>query len=74
MPKEEGASFDTILKKYVGGHGKYQIINAIYMTILGLSSFPINFYVFTAYAPDHRCFVPKCENDNGTKVRIVKFL
>ena len=64
----EVASFDHILKTYVGGHGKYQIINAIYMTLLGFASLPINFYVFTAYAPPHRCHVPKCETHNGTKV------
>jgi len=64
----EVASFDHILKTYVGGHGKYQIINAIYMTLLGFASLPINFYVFTAYAPPHRCHVSKCETHNGTKL------
>ena len=70
----EVASFDHILKTYVGGHGKYQIINAIYMTLLGFASLPINFYVFTAYAPPHRCHVPKCEAHNGTKVSTSTYL
>ena len=70
----EVASFDHILKTYVGGHGKYQIINAIYMTLLGFASLPINFYVFTAYAPPHRCHVPKCETHNGTKVSKSRYL
>ena len=62
------ASFDYILKTYIGGHGKYQIINAIYMSLLNFAWLQIYFYAFTAYAPPHRCFVPKCEKHNETKV------
>ena len=51
----EAASLDQILENYVGGAGKYQVINTIIMAFVyyaGLYSVFITNFV--AYAPPHR--------------------
>ena len=68
---QDKASFDHILENYTGGHGKYQIIITMLMTLLRLTNLHINFYQFTAYAPPQRCLVPNCEPSNETKVKII---
>ena len=70
LKMQDKASFDHILENYTGGHGKYQIIITILMTLLRLTNLHINFYQFTAYAPPHRCIVPSCEPSNRNKVKI----
>ena len=65
---EEVPSFDQILMKYTGGHGKFQIINTLYVSMLYFGVMHVFFYVFTAYAPPHRCHVPSCEAQNQSKV------
>ena len=73
LKMQDKASFDHILENYTGGHGKYQIIITMLMTLLRLTNLHINFYQFTAYAPPHRCVVPSCEPSNRNEVQIKTF-
>ena len=64
------ANLDQILTQYVGGCGRYQLINTILLSIVyygSLITMLIN--VFTAFAPKHRCRVPECDNVNEPKVK-----
>lgn len=66
-------SFDRILKKYVGGHGKYQLMVTFVMTlVIQLCTLPFSNVTYAAYEPTHRCRVPQCEADNQTKVSFLK--
>ena len=65
---EQLTSFDQILTKYTGGHGKFQMITTIYIGLMYCGGLHIFFYNFTAYAPPHRCLVPSCEANNQSKV------
>ena len=65
----ETSSFDQILVNFVGGHGKYQIINSMLVAILYHASLEIIFiHVFTAHTPTHRCKIEGCETLNQSKV------
>ena len=67
-------SFDIILEDYVGGFGRYQILNTLVINLVTYCAFyPILYYIFTAYQPPHRCRVPLCESENQTKVYIIQF-
>ena len=62
-------SFDVILKKYVGGHGKYQLGVTVVMTlVIQLSVLSFSNVTYAAYEPTHRCRVPQCEAENQAKV------
>ena len=68
-------SFDRILKKYVGGHGKYQLMVTIVMTlVIQLCTLCFSNVTYAAYEPTHRCRVPQCEADNQTKVSLLIIL
>ena len=65
----EKSSFDHILVTYVGGHGKYQVLNTIFMSILYHASLTLIFiHVFAAHSPQHRCKINGCEITNQSKV------
>ena len=65
------ANLDHILTNYVGGCGRYQLINTILISFVYHASWLTLFInVFTAYAPKHRCRVPECDNVNEPKVNI----
>ena len=67
------ASFDKILEDYVGGFGRYQILNTLVINLVTYCAFyPIIYYIFTAYQPPHRCRIPICESENQTKVSFLK--
>ena len=67
------ASFDKILEDYVGGFGRYQILNTLVINLVTYCAFyPIIYYIFTAYQPPHRCRIPICESENQTKVIFLK--
>ena len=67
--KMGATSFDTILEDYVGGFGRYQILNTLVINLVTYCAFyPILYYIFTAYQPPHRCRVPLCESENQAKV------
>ncbi len=58
---------DYILDNYVGGGGRYQWL--IFLATLPISwaaSYPLFIHIFAAYKPDHRCFVPSCDDQNAT--------
>jgi len=62
-------SFDIILEDYVGGFGRYQILNTLVINLVTYCAFyPILYYIFTAYQPPHRCRIPLCESENQTKI------
>ena len=66
-----GANLDQIFIHYVGGCGRYQLINTILMSFVYHTSLIVIFIsVFTAYAPKHRCRVDVCDDQNTTKVRL----
>ena len=67
-------SFDIILEDYVGGFGRYQILNTLVINLVTYCAFyPILYYIFTAYQPPHRCRIPLCESENQTKVIHAEF-
>ena len=71
MDEINADSLDHILDKFVGGHGKYQILMTIAMAIVyNFANGIFLIHIFTAYAPKHRCRVPQCETSNTTKVRM----
>ena len=70
--KMSDTNFDEIFTKYVGGHGRYQLINAFCIaTIYHIGLMPVFTHVFTAFQPNHRCLVPECEAEgtNFSRVR-----
>ena len=63
------ASLDQVLDKFVGGHGRYQILITVLTSIIYQFANGILFIqIFTAYVPKHRCRVPQCDAANTTKV------
>ena len=69
MGDNHKASLDTILEKYVGDAGLFQLLATFAMMFVKYGSvIPLFLTVFTAYEPSHRCFVPQCESLNGSKV------
>ena len=60
------ASLDEILDKFVGGHGKYQILITVLTSIVYQFANGILFIqIFTAYVPKHRCRIPECDSFNS---------
>ena len=69
------ASLDQILIDFVGGFGKYQLLNTVLMSwVYQTGLITIFLTVFTANAPNHRCFVPECESFNQTKVNMFELM
>ena len=69
----ESGSYDTILKEFVGGHGRYQLYITIVMAlIIHLGSMCFSNVIFAAYEPKHRCRVPQCELENQGKVSVIR--
>jgi hypothetical protein len=67
MSSEKAYDFDYILDKYIGGGGRWQWL--MFLTTLPISwgsAYPIFIHIFAAYKPDHRCFVPSCDDQNST--------
>jgi len=66
MPSENGHDIDYILDHYVGGGGRWQwlIFFATFPTCWA-STYPLFMHMFTAYKPDHRCFVPSCDDQTS---------
>ena len=63
-------SLDTILDKYVGGSGRYQLANTVGMALVYYAGlYALFMTVFVAYVPPHRCRVDFCDEPyNGSKV------
>ena len=60
---EEGSDIDYIFENVVGGGGLWQSAIVIIMyPIVFASGFPLILHMFTAYAPEFRCFVPGCDD------------
>lgn len=60
---EEGSDIDYIFENVVGGGGLWQWAIVIIMyPIVFASGFPLILHMFTAYAPEFRCFVPGCDD------------
>ena len=58
---------DYIFENIVGGGGKWQwYIMLLTYPIMFASAPPCVLHLFTAFLPDYRCFVPNCEESNGT--------
>ena len=65
--EKPAASLDDILEKFVGGHGKYQILITVLTSIVYQFANGILFIqIFTAYVPKHRCHIPECDSFNST--------
>ena len=57
--------FDYILQTYVGEDGKWQWYQLGIILVLTVPmSVTVHLPVFTAYTPDHRCFIPECDSSN----------
>ena len=70
MSSDQGtASLDHILDKYVGGAGKYQLLNSFLMAwVYYAGLYALFITVFAVYEPPHRCRIEHCEIENQTKV------
>jgi len=66
MQSEDVQDVDYILDHYVGGGGRWQwlIFIATFPTYWA-SIYPLFMHMFAAYKPDHRCFVPSCDDDTS---------
>ena len=68
MSSEEASDIDFIFENVVGGGGLWQWAIVIIMyPIVFASGFPLILHMFTAYAPEFRCFVPGCDDDTPMK-------
>ena len=55
--------FDFILDRVVGGGGRWQIRKSFFLVCTFVSGgLPLLLHLFTAYTPEHRCFVPGCDD------------
>ena len=62
MTEGNQATLDNILNKYVGGAGKYQLLNTIVMAWVYYAGLYALFVTnFAAFEPPHRCWVPQCD-------------
>ena len=62
-------TYDDLLYHYVGGLGKWHILQFCLLLLqMSAASFPFFIYMYSAFAPPHRCFVPVCDTfpDNST--------
>ncbi len=60
----EERDFDYILEHIVGGGGWWQWTRCLLLIPQYLTNgLPLLLHTFTAYTPQHRCFVPGCDNE-----------
>ena len=70
---EHVGSLDAILTHYVGGAGLYQWLNTFAMALIYyISVCPLFLTVFTAYEPEHRCYVPNCDEFYNQNTKVTK--
>ena len=61
--EDKNVDFDTILEKYVGGGGKWQWLRLFWLFPLHVTfGIPILLHLFTAYTPNHRCYIRGCDH------------
>ena len=57
---------DYILDNLVGGGGRWQWTKMMFLLPVYVAmGAPLLLHMFTAYTPDHRCFIPGCDNDGN---------
>ena len=57
---------DYILDDLVGGGGRWQWTKMLFLIPVYVAmGTPLLLHMFTAYTPDHRCFVPGCDDINN---------
>ena len=54
---------DYIFEEIVGGNGWWQWRTTVVLFPLAwIGGYPLFLSIFAAYTPDHRCFIPGCDN------------
>lgn len=63
------ATLDYVLVTHGGGMGKWQIKNSFFVLLIYYGSmYPLFITVFTTYAPEHRCFIEECDQNETSIV------
>ena len=61
-PSKEEPDFDLLLDRVCGGGGRWQVKMSAMLVLTYLSGgLPLLLHLFTAYTPEHRCYVPGCD-------------
>ncbi len=63
---ENMSDFDTaVIERFVGGCGRWQLRQFAVVAALGVAAMaPVLLHVFTSFAPEHRCKIPVCDDND----------
>lgn len=60
---ESKYNYDYLLENYIGGAGKWQLIQySLLLLQSAASAIPFFLYMYSTFSPPHRCFVSICDN------------
>ena len=67
--KPEKKDVDYILEYFVGGFGRWQVLNTLcFWPTIWVAGLPVFMTIYSLYTPSHRCFVAGCDDSVGAVV------